>query len=261
MTARPLADLHARAGGTGEREQADQTSKVGAYAQPTRRTARPESRARATTRSPKRSAASPHGRSVTRRADPRRARARRPGRATRSNSSLQRRRDAPASPTPNAASAGLRRPSRPRAPPSGSARVRRRRGRRRGTSCRSRPADDHACLGAESRCEPERNRHVGFRRQPVFIAGIYPAAASTERSDGSTHGPAGALGEVGERHAAESVIVASRTSSQTSRSVHPTVIGHGSGLCRVAQLIGASGPWKSRTIRSRVISSGSLLRR
>ena len=58
-----------------------------------------------------------------------------------------------------------------------------------------------------------------------------------------------------------SEIVASRTSSQTSRSVQPTIIGHGSGLCRVAQLIGASGPWKSRTIRSSVISSGALLSR
>ena len=42
-----------------------------------------------------------------------------------------------------------------------------------------------------------------------------------------------------------SEMVASRTSSQTSRSVQPTVIGHGSGLCLVAQLIGASWPWNA----------------
>ena len=56
-------------------------------------------------------------------------------------------------------------------------------------------------------------------------------------------------------------IVASRTSSHTSRSVQPSIIGHGSGACLVAQLIGASGPWNRRTMRSSVISSGCLLSR
>ncbi len=57
------------------------------------------------------------------------------------------------------------------------------------------------------------------------------------------------------------VIIASRTSSQTKRSEHPSVIAHGSGLRLVAQPMGASGPWKSRTTRSSVISSAGRLSR
>ncbi len=80
-------------------------------------------------------------------------------------------------------------------------------------------------------------------------------------SDGSIHGPPARAARSANVTPPSSEIVASRTSSHTPRSVQPIIIGHGSGLCRVAQLIGASGPWKSRTTRSSVISSGALLSR
>ena len=56
-------------------------------------------------------------------------------------------------------------------------------------------------------------------------------------------------------------IVASRTAIQVSWRLQPSSTGHGSGPCRVAHAIGASGPWMRRTTRPRVISSGGWLSR
>ena len=84
---------------------------------------------------------------------------------------------------------------------------------------------------------------------------------SANSSSGWVHGPPARFARSANVTPPSSEMVASRTSSQTSRSVQPTVIGHGSGLCLVAQLIGASWPWNSLTMRSSVISSGFLFRR
>ena len=107
-----------------------------------------------------------------------------------------------------------------------------------------------------------------WNRLPVadyiaFVADEVEAAHTTLRStsSGSFHGPPARCARSANVTPPSSEIVASRTSSQTSRSVQPTIIGHGSGLCLVAQLMGASWPWNSRTMRSSVISSGFLFSR